>query len=217
MDQEQEMQAALRGDEPLPPASTVQPGDSPEVAQGMAIMDAAYEGETTPVVLGEEEREAVARDALARTLQALYPETPAEHLEKAAAEVLSTAALRAFAMTHQQQVRVFVASIAHEVNRALCLGLGDTSQPTWAEATPEQQENMVRAVTLYMEYPSTTPTDAHIAWRARKEAEGWTWGAVRSPDAKRHPRLRPWHDLSEIEQAKYHVCRAVALSLGPKV
>ena len=40
----------------------------------------------------------------------------------------------------------------------------------------------------------------HERWRAEREADGWTYGAVRDNAGKRNPILLPWDDLYESDR-----------------
>jgi hypothetical protein len=41
---------------------------------------------------------------------------------------------------------------------------------------------------------------AHERWRREREAQGWTYGPICDHAAKRHPLLRPWEELPEVEK-----------------
>lgn len=94
------------------------------------------------------------------------------------------------------------AELAHEINRAYCKALGDTSQPAWADA-PDWQKDSVRAgVRHKLDNPAATPEQSHESWLRMKEAEGWTYGAVKDPDAKTHPCFVPYAELPPEQRAK---------------
>lgn len=40
----------------------------------------------------------------------------------------------------------------------------------------------------------------HDTWAARRLADGWVWGPKRDDDAKTHPSLVPYAELSESEK-----------------
>jgi len=94
------------------------------------------------------------------------------------------------------------ASAAHEVNRAYCAAIGDTSQQPWAEAPEWAKESARAGVRLIIENPTTGPEGQHQAWFEHKRAEGWTWGPSKDPKAKTHPCLVPYAQLPPWERAK---------------
>lgn len=102
------------------------------------------------------------------------------------------------------------ARAAHEVNRAYCQALGDTSQRPWAEAPEWQRDsarNGVRAV--LSGGPSHTPERSHEGWLAQKFAEGWVYGPTKDAERKTHPCCVPYAELPEAQRAKDYVFLAV--------
>ena len=64
----------------------------------------------------------------------------------------------------------------------LCIANGaDERAPAWADAAGRER----------------LAVGAHDAWRAAREADGWTWGATRSDTARTHPDLLPWDKLGD--------------------
>ena len=76
------------------------------------------------------------------------------------------------------------ARAAHEVNRAYCIALGDTSQVSWDEA-PDWQKSSARLGAIGVIDHGNGPKDSHDSWLKQKEAEGWKYGPVNS--TLRHP------------------------------
>lgn len=107
-----------------------------------------------------------------------------------------------------------IARIAHEVNRAYCAGIGDTSQPPWEEAPQWQKDSAVSGVKMHLANPNATPEDSHKAWLAEKEATGWTWGPVKDPIAKKHPCYMPYGDLPSEQRVKDYLFRGVVHALA---
>lgn len=95
-----------------------------------------------------------------------------------------------------------IARICHEVNRGLCIGLGDNSQPAWEDAPDWQKESAVNGVTAIVEGRVNAPEDSHNGWSREKIEAGWTYGEVKDPAAKTHPCLVPFHDLPPAQQLK---------------
>ncbi len=97
----------------------------------------------------------------------------------------------------------------HEVNRAYCEGLGDTSQVPWFEAPENIKESARTGVNYALENPHATPEDQHEAWRAFKEKDGWTYGEVKDAELKTHPCMRPYAELPEAQRIKDKLFQAV--------
>lgn len=92
------------------------------------------------------------------------------------------------------------ARAAHEANRAYCIALGDLSQPAWEDA-PEWQKNSVRmGVTGAIN--GKTPEQSHAGWMAQKLVDGWVYGPKKDPEAKQHPCLVPYSELTPEQKAK---------------
>jgi hypothetical protein len=108
-----------------------------------------------------------------------------------------------------------IARVAHEVNRAYCLAMGDTSQPTWEDAPEWQRSSAIKGVEFHAANPGATPEDSHGSWLAQKEAEGWRWGEVKDPEAKTHPCFCPYGDLPVEQRAKDYLFRGIVHALLP--
>jgi len=106
-----------------------------------------------------------------------------------------------------------IARVAHEVNRAYCLSIGDSSQPTWADAPEWQKKSAVVGVKFLRRHPDATPADTHAAWLKGKEADGWTHGAVKDADKKTHPCLLPYEELPAEHRTKDYLFGAVVRAL----
>lgn len=107
-----------------------------------------------------------------------------------------------------------IARVAHEVNRAYCLALGDTSQPAWDDA-PEWQKNSARlGVALHLGDPKAGPEASHESWMAQKVLDGWVYGDVKNPEAKTHPCIVPFSALPREQQAKDFLFRGVVHALA---
>lgn len=110
-----------------------------------------------------------------------------------------------------------IARVAHEVNRAYCLALGDLSQPAWEDA-PEWQKKSARAgVDLHLDNPDATAATSHESWLAEKERDGWVYGPTKDPRTKHHPCMVPFDELPVEQAAKDYIFRAVVHSLAPHV
>lgn len=111
------------------------------------------------------------------------------------------------------------ARAAHEANRAYCIAIGDTSQPSWEDAPNWQRASSRNGVTNAL--LGATPRESHVTWCAEKWATGWKRGDVKDPEAKTHPCLVDYDDLPPEQRAKdtVYLCvvRSVAVALGAPV
>ncbi len=98
------------------------------------------------------------------------------------------------------------AQAAHEVNRVWSLTHGDFSHRTWLDAPSWQRESAVNGVrhvlTALQQGRTPRPEESHESWYAEKEAAGWVYGEVKDPDAKTHPCMVPYDQLSYVQRAK---------------
>lgn len=110
--------------------------------------------------------------------------------------------------------RETIAKIAHEVNRAYCLSVGDDSQPRWEDAPDWQRNSVIAGVELHINNPETQPSASHEAWLKLKLEEGWKYGPVKDPEKKEHPCMVPYDQLPAYQQSKDYIfaaiCRAMA-------
>lgn len=106
-----------------------------------------------------------------------------------------------------------IARTCHEVNRAYCQSIGDNSQPSWEDAPEWQKKSAIQGVKHYIGDPSTTPAEMHSNWCKYKVSEGWSYGRVKDPDAKKHPCLVPYHELPEEQKIKDNLFISVIKSM----
>lgn len=110
-----------------------------------------------------------------------------------------------------------IARICHEVNRAYCQALGDTSQPVWEEAPEWQKESALAGVSFHLSHPEAGADASHANWVAQKLEEGWTRGDVKDPARKQHPCMVPFVDLPVEQQAKDFIFRAIVHALAGEI
>lgn len=92
------------------------------------------------------------------------------------------------------------ARAAHEVNRAYCIAIGDTSQLAWEDA-PEWQRSSARNGVVGA-LAGNTPEQSHESWMREKLENGWQYGPVKDVERKEHPCMVPYADLPPEQRAK---------------
>lgn len=110
--------------------------------------------------------------------------------------------------------QIDVARVAHEVNRAYCLALGDASQPAWEDAPDWMKDSANAGVSLHW-HDDHGPEASHAAWMAHKVADGWVYGPAKDAERKTHPCIVPFAELPPEQQAKDFIFRAVVHALRP--
>src|SRR3954466_14184721 len=101
------------------------------------------------------------------------------------------------------------AIVAHEVNRAYCVAIGDYSQVPWDEAQEWQRDSALSNVKFHLDNLGAGPAASHENWLADKERQGWTHGAVKDEAKKTHPCIVPFDKLPPELQAKDFLFHAV--------
>lgn len=109
--------------------------------------------------------------------------------------------------------RTEIARVAHEINRAYCASLGDTSQPAWEDAPEWQKASALAGVDMHLTNPDASPEQSHESWLAQKTAEGWKYGPVKDAEKKEHPCFRPYAELPPEQKAKDYLFRGVVHAL----
>ncbi|MBY8279851.1 hypothetical protein KW516_19210 [Vibrio fluvialis] len=95
-----------------------------------------------------------------------------------------------------------IAKRCHEVNRAYCESIGDTSQVPWSEAPDWQKQSAINGVKFRLDNPNVTSAQMHENWMKDKEADGWVYGEVKDIAAKTHPCMLPYDQLPKEQQIK---------------
>lgn len=106
-----------------------------------------------------------------------------------------------------------IARVCHEVNRAYCLSIGDSSQPSWEDAPEWQRKSIINGVQFHIDNPDSPPSASHESWLKEKVADGWKWGAVKNPDTKEHPCFVPYNELPVEQRAKDYIFTAIVKEL----
>lgn len=106
-----------------------------------------------------------------------------------------------------------IARVAHLINAAYCLSLGDASQVAWEDAPEWQQQSSIAGVKMHLDNPDATPEQSHESWLAQKLADGWAYGDVKDAEKKLHPCCRPYAELPPEQKAKDYLFRGVVHAL----
>lgn len=106
----------------------------------------------------------------------------------------------------------YVASVAHEANRALATYLGEAQSP-WSVAPDWQVESALSGVHAVLRDPEIGPEASHDGWLAHKRAEGWRYGPVKDVEAKEHPCMVPYDRLPQEQQLKDALFLAVVKAM----
>lgn len=106
-----------------------------------------------------------------------------------------------------------VARVAHEVNRAYCAAIGDTSQLSWEEAPDWQRASAISGVQQIRAGVVTAPEGLHQSWLVQKKWEGWVYGPKKDPEAKTHPYIVDFKSLPLEQQVRDHLFFAVCSAL----
>jgi len=109
------------------------------------------------------------------------------------------------------KLKMFAIQI-HEANKVLCDTMGDHSQEHWNEAPGYNHMSATLTVRALFANPNLTPSDLHDIWMDGKKADGWKYGETKDREAKTHPSMIPYNDLSKLEQYKDHLVRNMVLT-----
>lgn len=115
-------------------------------------------------------------------------------------------------MSNQADLEL-AAKVAHEVNRAYCLALGDDSQVPWDQAPEDIKRSAIKGMRFLKDNPSATPEKQHEAWKAAKVAEGWVYGSIKDPVKKTHPCIVDYESLPLAQRLKDDLFQAVGRSI----
>jgi len=107
-----------------------------------------------------------------------------------------------------------IARVAHEINRAYCASIGDTSQVSWDDAPMWQRDSAVVGVNLHINNKDTSSECYHESWIKEKVESGWIYGATKDAELKTHPCILPYKELPVQQKSKDYIFRAVVHALG---
>lgn len=106
-----------------------------------------------------------------------------------------------------------IAQVAHAINAAYCLSLGDASVPSWDDAGEQHHHSLIAGVEMHLANPDATPEQSHESWLTAKLADGWVSGEVKDIEKKAHPCCVPYEQLPAEQKSKDYMFRAVVHAL----
>lgn len=107
---------------------------------------------------------------------------------------------------------VEIAASCHEANRVWCAFNGDNSQLSWEDAPDWQRSSAFNGVLFRLTNLNAPASASHDSWMAQKIAEGWVYGEVKDPEARTHPCMVPFEQLSREQQFKDELFTAIVTS-----
>lgn len=110
-----------------------------------------------------------------------------------------------------------LARVCHEANRAYCVTLGDTSQPSWENAPEWQRASAISGVEFNLANPNASASALHDAWLEEKRAAGWMYGPTKDAEKKEHPCFVPYEELPATQKYKDHLFKAICNALAGAV
>ena len=105
-----------------------------------------------------------------------------------------------------------IAMDAHQLNKAYCEAIGDTSQVSWGKAEQWQKDSAINGVIFHITNQNVTPEQSHINWLGEKLATGWKYGPVKNVETKEHPCCVSYAELTTEQKVKDHLFKEVCIS-----
>lgn len=106
-----------------------------------------------------------------------------------------------------------IAKVAHEVNKAYCEALGDTTQVSWEDAPGWQKDSAVDSV-IFHQCGDHDASASHEAWWQEKRNAGWVYGPIKDAEKKTHPCCVVFSALPVEQKAKNYIFKAVVKELS---
>jgi hypothetical protein len=108
-----------------------------------------------------------------------------------------------------------IARVCHAANREYCRLIGETPQPPWDEAPPWMRFSSFSGVEFRLANPEAPESAQHEQWMAEKINAWWRYGPIKDAEAKTHPCLVPYNELSEEQRCKDRLFIAIVNALKP--
>lgn len=104
-----------------------------------------------------------------------------------------------------------IARVCHDANASWCRAIGDYSQTSWFDAPSWQRASALEGVEKAL--AGATPQELHESWCQAKIRDGWVFGVAKDPEARTHPCLVPYDELSEEQRRKDALFAAIVGAL----
>lgn len=102
-----------------------------------------------------------------------------------------------------------IAIVCWENNRIYCGTIGDKPLPYWTDAPEGERQSYRNGIsqlwTVLERGDEPSPEENHNNWLRQKQADGWTYGEKKDPQAKTHACFKPYNDLPLEQRMKYHL------------
>lgn len=105
-----------------------------------------------------------------------------------------------------------IAKVCHEVNRAYCHAIGDTTAQPWDYVSEGIRNSARTGVRKHLE-ANLNPEQSHNSWMQFKKEEGWIYGPVKDEAKLEHPCMVPYGELPQEQRVKDYLFKAVVDSL----
>lgn len=110
-----------------------------------------------------------------------------------------------------------IAQVTHAANRVIQALEADPTipvSPEWADLDEHTKASIMNGVVAILDGRITAPSQSHENWVKFKRDEGWTYGEVKDGEAKTHPLLVPYDELSAEARRKDSLFFAIVEALG---
>lgn len=102
-----------------------------------------------------------------------------------------------------------IAIACHAILSALTVASGGEEYLPWDDTAQETRDTTVAYVEKLLTETESTPEKLHTAWSESMVANGWQFGDNFNEEAKLHPNLVPYSDLSDLQKSKDHALSAL--------
>ena len=116
-------------------------------------------------------------------------------------------------MEYPQHMIEALMMILHNNDKAICEAMGDESQPDWLNVEQWQRDSAMEGIGFIVNNPDAPASALHDNWVKDKLADGWVYGEAKDANAKTHPCLVPFPELSLDMQIKDHVFKSTVKTL----
>jgi len=98
-----------------------------------------------------------------------------------------------------------IAILAYAITAAYTVSIGAEPQAPWDEAPDEKKDSVLKDVEFLIANPEAGFDALHNQWLAQKQSDGWVYGEEVNEEAKTHPNILPFNELSQELQTRDQV------------